>query len=280
MDQYNNSLLPTDNSSFTPQGLRVDGHPFDIELSVQSFENEWRVFRYLGVPVKFQYRAGYGYDYDGYGIVSVNGQPTWNGALFPLISNTFVGVTVYTPSIRIAKQTTISVKDDQQRQWFSLPHHIDTDNFTVTIANTPIVTKKPAYFLSYNVLNIADYYGADQLIAYPPDLGNTPCQCGTYTNQYGTFTGLDAFRGLATSRNLTAQVVYTPTPYFAMNFSLQHFDVTPAPVPGLGGQPPWQFNGDVRFRLTPNLLVDVARSYYFNFGSNRWSPQFTVNLSP
>ncbi len=279
IDQYNNSLLPTDNSGFVGP-YRVDGHPFDVQFSLQSFENEFRFFRRLGVPVKFQYRAGYGYNFDGYGIPSVNGAPTWGGALYPLIAQTFVGATVYTPSIRIAKQLTASVKVDKQRQWFSLPHHIDTTNFTATIADTPTTTKKPAYFLSYNVLNIGDYYGKDQLAAYPPYPGNVTGRPGVYANQYGTFTGLDAFRGLATSRSLTGSFVYTPTPYFALNVTAQHFQVTPAPVPGLGGQPPYQITADVRVRVTSNLLVDVARSYYFNFGDQRWSPQFTVTLSP
>ncbi len=272
-DQYNNSLIPTDNTAYTPQGLQVAGHPFNIQFSVQSYEDEFRFFRYLGVPIKFQYRVGYGWAYSSYGILSVNGTDTWGGAIYPLIANTYVGATVYTPSIRIAKQTTISVKTDDQRQWFSLPHHIDTQNTTATVAYTPTLSKIPAMFLSYNVLNIGDYYGAAQLSAYPP-------AADTIVNQYGTFTGLAAFRGLATSHALTGSIVYTPTQYFALNVQMQHFNVTPAPVPGVGGQPPYEFYADARFRLTPNLLVDIARGYYFNFGSQLWSPQFTVTLSP
>jgi hypothetical protein len=271
-DQYNNSLIPTDDTGYVGV-LQVAGHPFDVELSAQSFENEWRMFRYIGVPIKFQYRAGYGYDYSSYGILAVNGEPTWGGATYPLISNTFVGATVYTPSIRIAKQTSVSVKTDDERQWFSLPHHIDTQNTTATVAYTPAISKLPAYYVSYNVLNIGDYYGADQLQAYPP-------AADTIVNQYGTFSGLAAFRGLATSRGLTGSVIYAPTPYFALNLQMQHFNVTPAPVPGVGGQAPYQLNADLRVRVQPHLLVDVARSYYFNFGSQLWSPQFTVTLSP
>jgi len=288
VDQYNNSLLPTDNTAYTPQGLQVSGHPFDIQLSLQSFENEWRLFRYLGVPLKFQYRAGYGWAYNSYGILpvnSVNGSTEFGGANYPLIANTFVGFTLYTPSIRIAKLTTFSLKADKERQWFSLPHHIDTTNTAATIAYTPTVSKNPAFLLSYNVLNIGDYYGAQQTYAYPPGgigcIGQTtPTTCNTVTNQYGTYTGLDAFRGLATSRSLTGSVIYTPTRYLALNLTVQHYDVTPAPVPGLGGQAPYQLNADVRVRVLPNLLVDVARSYYFNFGSQLWSPEFTVNLTP
>jgi hypothetical protein len=285
VDQYNNSLLPTDNSLYAANGLQADGHPFDIELNVQSFENEWRVFRYLHFPIKFQYRAGYGWDYSNGGILAANSAPTWGGALYPLISNTYVGLTVYTPSIHLTRLTTISVKSDKERQWYSLPHHIDTTSTTATVAYTPTVSNRPAFFASYNVLNIGDYYGADQLEAYPPGgagcLGEAaPNACNTITNQFGTFTGLDAFRGIATSRGLTGSVIYTPTHYFAVNITMQHFDVTPGPVPGVGGQAPFQLNADVRARLTTNLLIDVARSYYFNFGAERWSPEFTVTLSP
>jgi hypothetical protein len=285
IDQYNNSLLPTDNGLYTAQGLQDDGHPFDLQFTLQSYEDEWRLFRYIGVPLKFQYRAGYGWDYNNGGILTVNSSPTWGGAIYPLIANTFVGLTVYTPSVRIAKLTTASIKTDKQRQWFSLPHHIDTTSTTATVAYTPIVSNRPAFFVSYNVLNIGDYYGKDQLVAYPP--GGIGCAgqaipnaCNVITNQFGTFTGLDAFRGIATSRSITGSAVYTPTHYFAINLTAQHFDVSPAPVPGVGGQAPYLISADVRARLTSNLLVDVSRSYYFNFGAERWSPQFTVTLSP
>ena len=33
---------------------------------------------------------------------------------------------------------------------------------------------------------------------------------------------------------------------------------------------------DLRFKLLRTLAVDIGRSYYFNFGSLRWSPQFSI----
>jgi len=68
-DQYNDSLLAGAANAIDPyNGLNQAGHPFDMTLSVQSYENEFRFFRYVGVPVKFQYRAGFGYNYNTLGI--------------------------------------------------------------------------------------------------------------------------------------------------------------------------------------------------------------------
>jgi hypothetical protein len=277
-DQYNDSLLGNAQDAFAADGLRQAGHPFDMTLTVQSFEDEIRAFRYIGVPVKFQYRAGYGYNYDSYGVPtqgdgSANIPATWGGAVYPSIYQSFLGVTVYTSSVKIAKLTTISAKIDRLEQWYSLPHHEITTDFSATIARTPLNVKQPAFLLTYDNLNIGDFYGADQLHAYPaaPDV---------IVNQFGTFSGQSAFDGFATSRSLSGSMVYTPTPYFALNLLMQKFVVTPAPVPGVGGQPPYQFTADVRIRLSRQVLLDVARTYYFNFGNQLWSPQFAIQFSP
>jgi hypothetical protein len=36
----------------------------------------------------------------------------------------------------------------------------------------------------------------------------------------------------------------------------------------------------VRVRLSPHVLVDVSRSYFFNFANQRLSPQTTVQFAP
>jgi hypothetical protein len=266
-DQYNDSLLNVaSNPDFVPE------HPFNMTLNVQSYEDEFRLFRYIGVPVKFQYRGGYGYNNDSYGLPTVQGY-SFQGALYPSIWEKYLGLTVYSAPVHIAKLTTISAKADRLEQWYSLPHHVVTTDVSETIARTPLKTKLPAFLLTYDVLNIGDFYGAQQSVAYPaePDV---------IVNQYGTFTGLAAFDGFATSRSLSGSMVYTPTPYFALNLTLQHFDVTPAPIPGYGGQPPLQLGIDMRVRVDPHLLVDLSRSYYFNFGSDLWSPEFGIQFSP
>jgi hypothetical protein len=65
----------------------------------------------------------------------------------------------------------------------------------------------------------------------------------------------------------------------------------PRPLPGtlqlvgdgLGfvnyGFSPYELDLDARFRFTRVLLIDVSRSYFFNFGGfERWAPQFSVQI--
>lgn len=272
VDQYNNSLLANAQDLFTIYGLRQSGHPIDGTVTLQSFEDRLQTQHLIGFPLLLQYRAGFGLIHDGYGIETLEG-PTFGGVAYPTQYQHFLGATLYTPSIRVAKETTFSVKSDEQRQWFTLPHHVDTTTTTATLARTPLTVKKPSLYLAYNVTNIGDYYGDAQLAAYP-------AFTDVVTTQYGTYSGLAAFRGLATSRSYLAGFVYTPTQYFNLNLQLKRAYDTPAPVPGLGGQPPWQFTGDLRLRLSRQVLLDLTRSYFFNFADNRWSPQFGIQFAP
>jgi hypothetical protein len=79
---------------------------------------------------------------------------------------------------------------------------------------------------------------------------------------------------------LSASVVYAPTPYFGLNMLVSRVYDTPSPVPGYYGQAPVQFTGDLRFRLSRQVLVDLTRAYYFNFANERWTPQFGIQFSP
>jgi len=278
-DQYNDDLLSGGQDAFALDGLRQVGHPFDMTLSVQSYEDEFRLFRYVGVPVKFQYRGGYGYNYDSYGLPvlgagGTNTPPEFGGVPYTTIFNSYLGLTAYTSSIRLAKQVSLSAKADRLETWYSLPHHTVTTDVSATIARTPLSVKLPAFLLTYDVLNVGDFYGANQLLAYPP------AQDTQVSPGYGTFTGLAAFDGFATSRSLSGSMVYTPTPYFAFNLTMQYFNVTPRPVPGIGGAAPYQLNADVRVRINQHILMDVSRGYFFNFADEKWSPQYGIQFSP
>jgi hypothetical protein len=277
-DQYNNSLLADPVVVENIYGVIQASHPFDATLSVQSYEDEFRLFRYLGVPVKFQYRGGYGYNYNSYGLATLgpdagNIPPDFLGVTYNAIFNTYLGFTAYTSSIRVAKQLSISAKADRLETWYTSGHHIVTTDVSTTLSRTPLSVKLPAFLLTYDILNIGDFWGANQLVAYVP-------AADEFVGPYGTFTGLSAFRGFATSRSLSGSMVYTPTPFFALNLTMQNFNVTPAPVPGLGGQAPNQFTADVRIRLSKNILVDVSRAYYFQFAGQGWAPQYGVQFSP
>ena len=281
VDQYNNDLLSGGQDAFAATGARQVGHPFDATINVSSYEDEFRMFRYIGIPVKFQYRFGYGINYDSYGLPvlgpidqTANVPPLFGGVPYNSIFNTYVGLSVYTSSIRLAKELTISAKADKLVTAYSLPHHTVQTDVDFTLARTPLSTKLPALVLSYDVLNVGDFYGAQQSYAYPPFVPDT------ITNQFGTFSGLSTFDGFATQRTWSGSIVYTPTPYFALNLTMQHLIVTPAPVPGVGGAAPYQLTADMRVRISSHILVDLSRQYFFNWANETWSPQWGIQFSP
>jgi hypothetical protein len=225
-----------------------------------------------GVGVFVQPRAGIGYAHDIYGY---GGYPNLQPGP-PTLWYKYVGGSLQSSQVRLPGGLSLTTSYDRQRQWYSLPHHVDTGDGRVTVAG--VDTHAPLrYFVAYEVKTTDDYWGAQQLAAYPP---GTACGSDVCTTPFGTFSGQSAFRGLATSRGYVSSVIYTPTRFFEVNVGLSRFYDTPAPVPGLYGQPPWQLTTDFRMRLSRQLLLDVSRYYYFNFANERWEPQFGIQFSP
>ena len=218
--------------------------------------------------LRFRLRSGIGYAHD------VNGEGGYPNLQPGPPDNVyhFAGATLYAPVISLPHQFNLNLSGDKQRTWYSEPHHVDLTNTRAALSRTD-VRLHLNYYVAYEVRATGDYWGGQQLAAYPAagDTAITP---------FGTYTGQSAFRGFATSRSLTTALIYTPTPYFALNLGLARFYDSPAPVPGLYGQPPVQFTGDLRVRLAKQVQLDLTRSYYFNFANERWTPQFGIQFSP
>ena len=251
--------------SFDP---RWREHATQGVLTWTGYEN--RLFKH--VPILFRLRSDIGYAHDIYGYGGYpNEQPGPPDSIYRM-----VGGTVYTPAIKLGRYA-LNLSYDRQRTWFNLPHHTDLGDSRITLSRS-FSRQRINTFLTYEVRTTDDYWGAEQLAAYPP----SSYYYGTdsVTTPFGTYSGQDAYRGLATSRGYTGGAVFTPTQYFTFSLQLSRFYDYPVPVPGLYGQPPWQATGDVRFRLSRQVLVDLTRSYYFNFANQRWTPQFGIQFSP
>jgi hypothetical protein len=274
-DQYNWYLLglsPTDN--YLPR----HSHPVDLQLAWTGFREHFGKSR-LAYQFQYQLRSGLTYAHDQYGLAyypfEVTQEPLANGGYGPTdIWAHYVGVTLIAPTVTIKKAGTLSMTADKQRMWFSQPHHTDITTGTASFSRAFDFNRINAY-LAYSLTETADYWGAMQSEAYPAIYPST-----VYVPGFGTYTGLNTFRGLGITRNYTLGVVYNPTGYFSASFTAKRFYDDPAPVPGLYGQPPYQVSADVRFRLARQLQVDLFRSYYFNFGNLQWSPQLGIQFSP
>ncbi|HEX3469435.1 MAG TPA: hypothetical protein VHT05_15240 [Candidatus Elarobacter sp.] len=248
-----------------------------------NFDPRWRehpvdgVLAFTGGPTKLfngktalylRPRAGVGFAHDAYGEGGYpNEQPGPPDSIYH-----YFGGTLYTSPLKLTQTASFSASYDRQRQWYNLPHNVDMGDLLFSIADgRPKLHLQ--YYVAYEIKTTDDYWGSQQLLAYTPSPDFV-------TTAFGTFGGQAAFRGLATSRGYTGSLVYSPTAYFVFKTTLQRFYDTPAPVPGLYGQPPWQLVADVRFRLAKQIMVDVTRGYYFNFADERWTPQLGVTVTP
>lgn len=254
-------------ASFDP---RWRNHPNDLLLSWTGFEN--RVAP--KIPLLFRLRSAIGTARDIYG---EGGYPNEQPGP-PQQWYHFAGGTLYTVPVQIPGGYSFTASYDRQRTWFSLPHQIDLTESRATLART-FRLQHVNTFVSYDVRNTGDYWGSAQLAAYPPGTIN----CGgsdVCVTSFGNFAGQNAFRGFATSRGLTGAMIYTPTPFFALNLTMSSYRDFPAPVPGVYGQPPLQFRANMRVRVSRQILLDVSRAYYFNFANERWTPSFDFQVSP
>jgi hypothetical protein len=142
-------------------------------------------------------------------------------------------------------------------------------------------------FVNYTIQNTSDHYrGALQEAMYP---GFTPIVNGV------SYPGFQAFHGAATFHTLSLNLNYNNAGYFVLNLLADKNTDFPAPIPyyyqftqssitnqssvsGGFGRPPYDVTLDMRFRIHPHMSLDIQRSYYFNYGNLRWSPQFVFQV--
>jgi len=249
-------------------------HPTDGQLTWSGFDH--RVAKHI--PLEFKLRSGYGFAHDPYAAVAYLNNVFYNTVWFH-----YVGINAYTPSFKLGKDLYFNAVADKQRQWFSAPHHIDTTQSTFSLSH--LFGQKAAFYVAYQISNISDFYGAQQTDAYPIG-ASLPIDMATGKTAPGIdFPDYVVFRGFATQRGLVEGLSFTPNPYFQTSFTMHQNHDWPAPVPqsalyNLAGRAPYELDGDVRFRLNRSTSVDIGRSYFFDFGDLRWSPQFTVRVGP
>lgn len=261
----------------------VPDHPLDTQLAWTGFDQTVRrlPFTHLSlgpVPITYRLRSGIGLAHNG-----TTPPQVFGGTAYPTIWQHFAGLTLAAAPVHALRDHRSARNDvlftatfDGQRQWFSVPHHIDTA--TTTLSLSKIFHPTLLGFVSYSIANLGDAYGARQLEVYP--IPTTPI-ISPVTGE--SFPGYAAFRGFATTRSLIESLVYTPNPRFSFTLTGRQNHDFPAPIPQPTGQPqvgvsPLQLSGDLRLRLNRSLVLDLGRSYYFGFGNQRFSPQFGIRL--
>ena len=284
-------------------------HPTQAQLTWTSFQNQ--IFKHL--PLFEQTYFSYGFNHDSvgqqyalpiniHGLQAFGGQCVFSKAAGPVpcpttytsIYNQIVGFNFFLTSVKIggddpAKDYFFNATFNKQRQYNSLPHHIDSTTTTGSLSRQ--FSRQVNSYVSFQVQNTGDYYlqgGYQPCTFIQPNPPQPPEPCPS---------SLQSFTGVSTLRTWTLGINYDPSPDFNASlvgrrhadFPIPEPNVFPLPsVNVLGqplyndylGQPPYDLTADVRFHLLPHMLVDIARTYYFNFGNIRWSPAFIVQVLP
>ncbi|MBV8491442.1 MAG: hypothetical protein JO199_13025 [Candidatus Eremiobacteraeota bacterium] len=281
-------------------------HPSSIQFTDTSFQN-----KIFNLPLYEQYFVSYGNNHDTVGSgeygqvdIPVKGlqtfgapcvpQPPYRGPsevyfcpTYTTIWNTILGFNVFTPSIKIGDQYNpyktyyLNASVTAQRQWHSLPHHINTAVTTFSLSRT--FSRPLSAFVSYQVNNTGDYY---------KEGGYQQCTPGPLCP-----ASLLSFAGAATLRTLSTTINFAPQPTFNASIAFRHHDDFPVPEPGVFpapttnqvgtplyttylGQPPNDITPDVRFKIAPHLMLDVSRTYYFHYSSQNWVPGLIIQAFP
>lgn len=253
-------------------------HPTASQLTASTFSHQ-----VAHLPIFEQLRYGIGFNHDAYGLQQ------YGGVNYTTIWNHLAGFSLYTPSFKFGNRENgyktfyFNAAFDKQRQWFSVPHRIDTTTTNLSVSRT--FSRAFSGFTSYNISNTGDYYNQGGYQPFVPVINGLPIY------------SFASFRGVATLRTTTLQVAYSANPNFLATVALRQHRDFPVPAPGLFsspptnvlgqylyssflGQPPYDISGEVRALVGAHFMVDVQRSYYFNFGTQRWSPQFVIQVSP
>jgi len=284
-------------------------HPTQAQLTWTSFQNH--VFKKL--PLFEQTYFSYGFNHDSVGQqysgpIAVNGLQAFGGSCvfvkadgpvpcpttYTSIWNQVVGLNLFLTSVKIGgdnpfKDYYFNATFNKQRQYNSLPHRVDTTTTDVSLSRQ--FSRQVNSYFGYQVQNTVDRYlqgGYQPCTTIQPNPPQPPIPCPS---------SLQSFSGASTLRTATLGINYDPNPDFNASLIARHHDDFPIPEPNvfplptlnvLGqplyndylGQPPNDITGDVRFHVLPHMLLDLQRTYYFNFGNIRWSPAFVIQVLP
>jgi hypothetical protein len=274
-----------------------ESHPTQLEVTWTSFNN-----RVGKLPLYEQTFVGYGFNHDSvgqqYGDVRPNpaGLQEYGGYTYYTVYNSLVGYTLSTPSVKFGNLDNaydtyyFNASVTAQRQWYTVPHHVNT---TTTTASLSRQFDRPigAYF-AYQIQNTNDLYENGSYGSYVPAVtaNNEPVvNCQTNLHSPDCDYSYGAFRGASTLRTLNFELNYLPNPDFNFSVLARKHNDFPNPFPRgqifqtplnnpIGqpltynylGQPPYDLTPDLRFRVLPHMLLDLQRTYYFNYNNNKW----------
>ncbi len=261
-----------------PSQPAIENHPFQLHLMASTVPH--RIGR---TPLFESLSYGFGANHDALGLQN------YGGYTYTTLWDHSFNANVYVSNIKFGnrhnayKTYYFNGSYTKSYTWYSMPHWDVYDTTNLTLSRQ--FNRAFSSYIGYNVAHTGDYYrqGGWSQPLNPPVINGVPVY------------SLLAFRGVSTLRTATIGATYTTNPNFVATVLYQHHQDFPIPYPGLFpqpptnnlgdplyanylGQPPNNITGDIRFLAMPHVALDVSREYFFNFGTQRWAPSFTIQV--
>lgn len=251
-------------AAFGLAGARLDASAFsggggNAELSVRSPD------RPLFLGLTYRLRADLGIDVQRGGVLPQLADRASYGTLWHHGVDLFVA----TPQWRGPLGTSVSATFDVARTWYAFP--LQHEALTGTVAASRrfgTITLSGLYSQSNDLRR---YFGLQGLF-YPAPVVPLVAPDGT------PWPGFAAFTGASTARLAQFDVQFVTSPTTTYRVTLSHTNDFPQ-FHGFG-RPVDEVRLGARFRLTPNIGVDVARAYDFAWGGTRWQPTWQFSILP
>ena len=214
----------------------------------------------------YRLRAGYGFDRDPTGLIPTIADPT----PYTLMWRTTLGTFVASPTFWGPLGSRMNLTLDGSRTWYAYPHRHDA----LTLGST--ISRKLSSRVNL-VGQISDTFSGDaypgrQLLFYPPPSGAFLTPDGT------VWPGYNAFVGFTSQRTYALTAYYTTVPPF-MDLRLNLTAARDFPQFAGFGRPPYSVGFDLRYRPGNTLVLELGRTYAFEWARQGWSPQWTFTIS-
>jgi hypothetical protein len=198
-----------------------------------------------------------------------------NGARLHDVQTLYLGAILATPVVPAPLGTSLVGSYAVQHVWLSYPNTVDVQ--TATVSDSKRFSNKVFVTGTWLLQSAATKNLFASLISPNTSTGLTPQPASP--NGFPLIAGVVMAYPHVVNNEYVLTASLAPSPAFQFTLTALENHYAPVQQPFGGGPPRYEAVGDVRFRISRTLFADVARAYYFNWGNQRWSPQFTVQIS-
>ena len=259
---YDSLLAPTPLGYYgDPSHPFVPNHPFAAAL-------EWPGFTQRIGHSGFSSRviSGAAQVHDGLGVA---GTPLHD------VGTIYVSGILDTPVVRAPLGTSLYGSYVAEHVWLSYPNSADFQSAQISDSKR----LSQAFFVtgSWLLQSVVTKNLSQTVITPNTSTGMVPQTSSP--NGFPLVAGVVTEFPHVTNSAFVITTAIAPSPSFQITVTAQENHYTPVQEPFVAGPPRYVASADARMKISRALFLDIGRAYYFNWANQRWSPNFSFQVS-